>query len=69
MVETGRIDIITEVFMLSSHMAMPREGHIEAVFRTFSYLNSKHTMLMIFDPSYADIKMEQFKICNWNSVL
>ena len=63
------IDIITKVFMLSSHMAMPREGHIEAVFRTLLYLNSKHNMLMIFDPSYEDIKMEQFKICGWKSVL
>ena len=29
-VEIGRIDIITEVSMLASHMALPREGHLEA---------------------------------------
>jgi hypothetical protein len=31
-VEIGRVDIITEVSMLSSHLAMPREGHLEEVF-------------------------------------
>jgi len=29
-VELGRIDIMTEVSMLSAHNAMPREGHLEA---------------------------------------
>jgi hypothetical protein len=31
-VELGRIDIITEVSELNSYLAMPREGHLEAVF-------------------------------------
>ena len=31
MVEIGRVDIITEVSMMASPMAMPREGHLEAV--------------------------------------
>ena len=31
-VELGRVDIITEVSILASHMAMPREGHLEAFF-------------------------------------
>ena len=30
MIELGRIDIITEVSLLSSHMALPIEGHLEA---------------------------------------
>ena len=32
MVELGRIDIITEVYMLASQLALPQEGHLEAVF-------------------------------------
>jgi hypothetical protein len=32
MVEFGRVDIITEISMLSSHLACPREGHLEAVY-------------------------------------
>ena len=31
-VELGRVDIITEVSLLASHLALPREGHLEAVF-------------------------------------
>ena len=31
MVELGRVDICTEVSMLASYLAMPREGHMEAV--------------------------------------
>ena len=30
MVELGRIDIITKVSLLSSHVALPRGGHMEA---------------------------------------
>ena len=28
-VELGRVDICCEMSMLSSHLAMPREGHLE----------------------------------------
>ena len=41
MVELGRTDIITEVSELASQLALPREGHLEAVFRTYSYLKYK----------------------------
>jgi hypothetical protein len=34
MVELGRIDIITEVSMLASHLALPRRGHLEASWLT-----------------------------------
>jgi hypothetical protein len=30
MVELGRVDIATEISPLSSHLAYPREGHLEA---------------------------------------
>ena len=64
-VELGRVDIITEVSLLSSHLALPREGHLEAVFRTFGYLGRKHNAVMIFDPSYPEIKESDFKECDW----
>jgi hypothetical protein len=49
-VEISRLEIITEVSMLASHMAMPREGHLYAVFRAFAYLKAKHNSRLIFDP-------------------
>ena len=67
MVELGRIDIITETSMLASHSAMPREGHLEAVFRTFAYLKKKHNSRMVFDPSIPTIDMSTFKVCDWKN--
>jgi hypothetical protein len=60
-VEIGRIDITTEVSMLASHMAMPREGHLYAVFQVFAYFKAKHNSRLMFDPSYPPIHHEKFK--------
>jgi hypothetical protein len=46
---------------------MPREGHLEAVFRTFAYLKVKHNSRMVFDPTYPDIKEDDFKKCDWKN--
>jgi hypothetical protein len=40
-VELGGIDIITEVSTLSSHLALPRQGHLDALFHLFAYLKKK----------------------------
>jgi hypothetical protein len=37
-VELGRIDIITEVSILSTYLCLPHEGHLESVFHVFAYL-------------------------------
>ena len=37
-IELGRIDIMTEVSVLSQHQCQPREGHLVAVYRVFWYL-------------------------------
>jgi hypothetical protein len=50
MVELGRVDIITEVSMLASQLAFPRDGHLQAVYRIFAYLGNKHNSRMVFDP-------------------
>ena len=42
MVELGRIDIATEVSMLSSYLACPREGHLENALHVMGYLRLKH---------------------------
>ena len=38
MVELGRIDIAVEVSLLSSYLACPREGHLEAAIHVMGYL-------------------------------
>ena len=65
--ELGRIDIITEVSMLVSHLALPREGHLKAVYHIFSYLRDKHSARMCFDPTYPEIEMRDFKKCDWET--
>jgi hypothetical protein len=60
-IEVGRIDITTEVSMLAAHMAMPRIGHLYAVFRVFAYLKAKHNARLIFDPTYPNINHHKFK--------
>ena len=65
MVEMGRIDIITEVSLLASHLTLPREGHLDAVLHVYAYLRKKHNARIVFDPSYPPIDMTAFKECNW----
>ena len=47
---------------------MPREGHLEAVFHMFAYLKNKHNARVIFDPSYPNINLLQFKDCDWKGM-
>ena len=67
--ELGRIDIITEVSELSTFLAMPREGHLEAVFHVFNYLEKRHNLRIVFDTRYPTIDMTAFKDkCDWKSL-
>jgi len=64
-VELGHIDILTEVSMLSTHNALPREGHLEVVYHIFLYLKSHENSRLVFDPAYPDINDRCFHIGNW----
>ena len=66
MVELGRVDICTDVSMMSSHLAMPRRGHLGALFIMFAYLKKHHNSEMIFDPSEPDIDMSIFPREDWS---
>jgi hypothetical protein len=59
-VELGRIDIITEVSMLSTYLCLPCEGHLEAVFHVFAYLGLHHNAIVVFDPTYPAVDMGTF---------
>ena len=54
-VEIGRVDINTEVSMLSSYQAAPREGHLDQVYHIFAYLKNKPKLTLYFDPSLPNI--------------
>jgi hypothetical protein len=66
MIEIGRIDIATEVSLLSSHLAYPRDGHLEAALHIMGYLKQKHNTRLVFDPTIPDINMNQFPKYDWS---
>ena len=68
MVEIGRYDIIDEVSMMASQMAMPREGQLEAVLHVFAFICQKYNSRMAFDPTYPDINMSNFKEYKWKDL-
>jgi hypothetical protein len=66
--ELGRIDIITEVSMLSTYLCLPREGHLKAVFPVFTYLGLNHNARVVFDPTYPAVDMDTFINTDWKSM-
>ena len=66
-VELGRVDICLEVSMMSSHMALPREGHMRELLHIFSYLNKYSNTELVFDPSEPNIDEDAFQRKDWTS--
>jgi len=66
-VELGRVDICLEVSMMSSHLALPREGHLEQLFHIFAYLKKHHNAEMVFDPSDQVIDADKFQVRDWTT--
>ena len=64
-VEIGRVDINLEVSMMSSHLALPRQGHLEAVLHIMGYLKSHKKQRLAFDPIRPQINPNKFKVYDW----
>jgi hypothetical protein len=64
-VEIGRLDILLEVALLSSHLAMPRQGHLDQVYHIFSYLKHNGKRRVYLDPSYPAISEDRFAEYDW----
>ena len=52
--------------MLSSHLAMPREGHLEELLNIFLYLKKHMNPEIVFDTSIPDIGMNTFQCQYWS---
>ena len=64
LVELGRIDIATEVSMMSSYNAMPRMGHFHATLHIFSYLQANMDWELAMDSrqkSWTEIPQQNWK--------
>jgi len=64
-VEIGRVDILLEVALLSTHLALPREGHMEQVYHIFGYLKGSPRRRIFFDPTYPAIGESRFQKFDW----
>ena len=52
--------------MLSSHLTMPREGHMQELLHVFAYLKKHMNMEMLFDPSKPEMYMNSFQPQDWS---
>ena len=64
-VEIGRVDILLETSLLSSHLAMSRTGHLEQAFHIFGYLKTHPKRKIAFDPAHPAINENRFQKCDW----
>ena len=56
-----------EVFMMSSHLALRREGHLEQVLHIFAYLKKYHNTVLVYDPIDPVVDENDFKRRDWAS--
>ena len=67
--ELGRVDINVEASVLSSHLAIPREGHMQELLNVFTYLKKQMNTEMVFDPSDPEIDMNSFQRQDWSYLI
>ena len=68
MTELGRVDIYTDTSMISSHLELPRRGHLESLFHMFSYLKKHQNSEMMFDLTEPDVEMSDFQHEDWGII-
>jgi len=59
MVEMGRVNICCEISMMSSCIALPREGHLQQLYHVFSYLKVYHNARIVFDPESDEKRIKE----------
>ena len=56
-----------ETSALASMMALPREGHLDAVFHMCAFLNCKHNGVVFFDRTEPEIGINKFPREDWSA--
>ena len=64
-VELGRVDILLETSMMSTYLAMPREGHLQQAYGIFGYLKTFPKRRLWFDPKDPGIDERSFTEYDW----
>jgi hypothetical protein len=63
--ELGRMDIATTVSHLSSFLAAPRRGHLEAAYHIVAYLKAHTQSTLVFDDTLVDWHASKFMEVDW----
>ena len=53
--------------MMSSKLALPREGHHAQVFHISAYPKKHHNYDLVFDPSYPDVNIDTLTNHDWTN--
>jgi hypothetical protein len=64
-VELGRVDVLLEVALMSTYMAMPREGQLQQLYQIFGNLKLYPKRKIAFDPQHPAINERMFRKCDW----
>ena len=64
-IELGRIDILTEVSILSQYQADPREGHLEALYWIVNYLHRYPMHRLVMNHTNPQIDESVFRHDDW----
>jgi hypothetical protein len=63
--EIGQVDMLLEVSLLSSYLAVPRAGHLEQAFHVFGHLKMHPKRKLAFDPAHPSMQENRFQPCDW----
>ena len=64
-IELGRVDILLEVALLSTQLALPRWGHLQQAYHIFGYLKNSPRRRLYYDPDYPNISEDRFVKHDW----
>ena len=65
-VELVHADFFVNVSMMSSHLALPRRGHVDEVFHMLEYLKGHANSEMVYYPSGIEFDRCEFPIKYWS---
>ena len=68
-IELGRVDILLEVALLSTQLALPRWGHLQQVFHIFGYLKNSPRRRLYYDPDHPNISEDRFARHDWEEFI
>ena len=64
-VELRRVDNLLETALMSTHLALPRQGHLEQLYHIFGYLKAHPKRNLFFDLQHPKVDERAFKEYDW----